>query len=790
MGIPELWDIIKEEDRSVSIALLAQEHYHTHRRPLRIAIDEADWRFNNVTQAQVYAIRESSNKPYQGIEKTMFYRICRLLSLNIQLLFVFDGPRRPWKRGKRGQGKINYEARQLLKKICTYFRIPCHEAPAEAEAECARLQMLGVVDAVFSQDSDSLMFGCSMLIRDDRVAKSSGLSDRSKENTKKSASTVRVVRLEEIHTKHGFDREGLVLFAMLCGGDYSKGLMGCGVATTKPLVRAGLGKDLCRCRTKRDCEIWRFQLIDAIDHVPQRTRFAGHVPLDFPDYAILKKYNEPVVSTDEQLLNLRGLQRGWDQPFDEGKLLELTSENFNIWGRLYMNWVSPILLSKALVARDPSAPKDNRYEIRFPKQRAKKEVGQDAPRPLLRKLTFAPFTVSTLTRVDLDEGENRGRWEGVRDKPFDPLYRVECELPEYLLQRALPAEVFDPLAPTPKAKRKRSVPCDDHVDPVTVVPKRARKTKAQSTPNVQPTPPRTKHMPKELSFVNLVSDGDDSDLDELEPIIIPISRTPSTPAARSEKRPSSMATPKSASYIQSSAYIVDLVLGEDDEDDENDEEFQEALRASLQETSQTPLGKQASGSKSLLVDRNIAWEDWEADPQSLFVSEESPRQIETKIHAQVPSASSSKATQQIQRTEASRKPSPSGIDMPAKRTPHWSLPSPSVSRSTGQQKIPTPMYQYSPLATVSTLQNVLPPRNQSPKSPPGDDSPDPTDPEQIRMNRLQHFGVIPPNANSGKTVLPSVTGVSKPDPERSRSSIPPRPAKKKPVIEYIDLTLD
>lgn len=128
----------------------------------------------------------------------MFYRICRLLALNVQLLFVFDGPSRPWKRGRRGGNRPHYEERRLLKELLRYFRIPHHEAPGEAEAECARLEQLGVVDAVFSQDSDSLMFGSRFLIRDDRVAKEKGDKDRSKENTKKSGTTVKV-RFDSYH---------------------------------------------------------------------------------------------------------------------------------------------------------------------------------------------------------------------------------------------------------------------------------------------------------------------------------------------------------------------------------------------------------------------------------------------------------------------------------------------------------------------------------------------------------------------------------------------------------------
>jgi Holliday junction resolvase YEN1 len=40
------------------IALLAAEHFEQHRRPLRIAIDEPYWWFNNVTKEQEIFIRK------------------------------------------------------------------------------------------------------------------------------------------------------------------------------------------------------------------------------------------------------------------------------------------------------------------------------------------------------------------------------------------------------------------------------------------------------------------------------------------------------------------------------------------------------------------------------------------------------------------------------------------------------------------------------------------------------------------------------------------------------------
>ncbi|KAI4617579.1 uncharacterized protein J4E87_008215 [Alternaria ethzedia] len=453
----ELWDTIKKHEESVPVAQLAEEHHRRHGRSLRIAVDEADWRFNNLTVQQVYTIRETSNEyAYQGIEKAMFYRICRLLTLNIQLIFVFDGPGRPWKRGKRGGARINYEEQRLLKEMLQYFGIPYHEAPGEAEAECARLQILGMVDAVWSQDSDSLMFGCTLWLRDHRVAKEKGTTDRSKENTKKNGKYASVVRAHDLKERYGLDREGLVLFAMLVGGDYDvKGLPQCGPSLALQAVKQGLGRRLCACRDQMECGMWTVELAMFLER-SARGR-AIEIPPAFPDFKILQKYYKPKVTSDADLLSKSRLNLDYVRPIQELKLLTLTSERFNIWGRLYMNWVGPVLLTRSLTARDPSLPQELVHGIRLTKQKAKKTDNEVTIRTFERKLTFSPFGVTTLSRADF-EGERLGCWNGDKQTLFDPEHRVECEYPEYWLRKVLPPDVLEPPPAPPKRTPKRKRP--------------------------------------------------------------------------------------------------------------------------------------------------------------------------------------------------------------------------------------------------------------------------------------------------------------------------------------------
>jgi holliday junction resolvase YEN1 len=131
---------------------------------MRIAIDEPSWRNKNVTLDQQEDIRKtSSHNAYHGVVKGIFHRTIKLLRQNFQLIFVFDGPSKPWKRGSRNAVcEETAHNIQLEKELFGLLNVPFRDAPGEAEAECAAMQKLGLVDAVWSEDADAFMFGATL----------------------------------------------------------------------------------------------------------------------------------------------------------------------------------------------------------------------------------------------------------------------------------------------------------------------------------------------------------------------------------------------------------------------------------------------------------------------------------------------------------------------------------------------------------------------------------------------------------------------------------------------------
>lgn len=107
------------------------------------------------------------------------------------------------------------------------FGIPYITAPMEAEAQCAALVELGLVEGVITDDSDVFLFG--------------GL--RVYKNMFNQSKTVECFLLSDLARELGLERHKLVQLAFLLGSDYTEGLPGVGPVVAMELMKEFQGDD-------------------------------------------------------------------------------------------------------------------------------------------------------------------------------------------------------------------------------------------------------------------------------------------------------------------------------------------------------------------------------------------------------------------------------------------------------------------------------------------------------------------------------------------------------------------
>ncbi|CRK44409.1 hypothetical protein BN1723_019428, partial [Verticillium longisporum] len=100
------------------------------------------------------------------------------------------------------------------------FGIPYITAPMEAEAQCAELVRLGLVDGIVTDDSDTFLFGGT------RVYK----------NMFNSNKLVECYLSSDLDKELSLSREQLVSIALLLGSDYTDGLPGVGPVTAVEIL--------------------------------------------------------------------------------------------------------------------------------------------------------------------------------------------------------------------------------------------------------------------------------------------------------------------------------------------------------------------------------------------------------------------------------------------------------------------------------------------------------------------------------------------------------------------------
>ncbi len=124
------------------------------------------------------------------------------------------------KKDRRDADEVTHimvtECQQLLK----LFGLPYITAPMEAEAQCAELVNLGIVDGIVTDDSDVFLFGGT------RVYK----------NMFNQAKFVECYLSSDLEKEYSLDRQKLIRIAHLLGSDYTEGLPNVGPVTALEIL--------------------------------------------------------------------------------------------------------------------------------------------------------------------------------------------------------------------------------------------------------------------------------------------------------------------------------------------------------------------------------------------------------------------------------------------------------------------------------------------------------------------------------------------------------------------------
>lgn len=124
------------------------------------------------------------------------------------------------KKDRRDADEVTQVMVTECQSLLRLFGIPYITAPMEAEAQCAELVKLGIVDGIVTDDSDTFLFGGT------RVYK----------NMFNSNKFVECYLSADLEKELSLSREQLISLAQLLGSDYTEGLSGVGPVTAVEIL--------------------------------------------------------------------------------------------------------------------------------------------------------------------------------------------------------------------------------------------------------------------------------------------------------------------------------------------------------------------------------------------------------------------------------------------------------------------------------------------------------------------------------------------------------------------------
>ena len=192
------------------------------------------------------------------------------------------------KKDRRDADEVTQTMITECQHLLTLFGLPYITAPMEAEAQCAELVNLGLVDGIVTDDSDTFLFGGT------RVYK----------NMFNAAKFVECYLAQDLTNEFSLTREKMIAIAQLLGSDYTTGIPGIGPVTALEILSEF--QDLESFRTWWDgVQNGTIKKEDDAKK-PFRKRFRKNqatklfLPPTFPDPRVAEAYLHPEVDSDPE----------------------------------------------------------------------------------------------------------------------------------------------------------------------------------------------------------------------------------------------------------------------------------------------------------------------------------------------------------------------------------------------------------------------------------------------------------------------------------------------------------
>lgn len=228
---------------------------------------------------------------------------------------------------QRVVGSVTDEMITETCELLRLFGIPFLQAPFEAEAQCAHLEKVGLVDGVITEDSDAFLFGAKTVFR--RLFSDGNFAEE-----------YTALRIER---ELGVDQNKLIQLAYLLGSDYTSGVRGIGIVNAMEVLHAFPGCEELQAFFDWTKTVTLFaekpeEELSCGDQAAIRRAFCWKHRVvkrnwvfraDFPDPRVKAEYFNPPVNRSAkgfrwEIVDFNGLQQfcwkklGWDKKkFDE-----------------------------------------------------------------------------------------------------------------------------------------------------------------------------------------------------------------------------------------------------------------------------------------------------------------------------------------------------------------------------------------------------------------------------------------------------------------------------------------